>query len=202
MRWLSVCVTLPCFRPTHRWSWCCSCCWCGSVYIPIDHARDTILRFPPAPQIIMVLYLLLVWPYTAWQLQGLELTCHALELGLFAAALAVNTQWANAYVTLAMVVMFLATLVLLLVFELYRLWLVVQAGWQAVREWWAERKAKAERMAAEARERRDGSGDEEGAGAGRMERVGEEGEAVAVEVGSGDGERTGARPGDREVDGR
>ncbi len=147
----------------------------------------------------MVLYLLLVWPYTAWQLQGLELTCHVLELGLFAAALAVNTQWANAYVTLAMVVMFLTTLGLLLVFELYRLWLVVQAGWQAVREWWAERRAKAkeEREAAEARE---GSGDEEGPG--RMERGEGEREAVAVEVGSGDGGRPGAQPGDREGDGR
>jgi hypothetical protein len=38
----------------------------------------------------MLLYLLLVWPFTTWQLQTAELVCHGSELSIFVNALALS----------------------------------------------------------------------------------------------------------------
>jgi hypothetical protein len=42
------------------------------------------------PQVVMLLYLLLVWPFTTWQLQTAELICHVSELSIFVSALALS----------------------------------------------------------------------------------------------------------------
>ncbi len=51
----------------------------------------------------MLLYLLAARPYAEWQLQGVEVLCHAAELGLFVAALAVARQLQAQAATYAMI---------------------------------------------------------------------------------------------------
>ncbi|KAG2484137.1 hypothetical protein HYH03_017019 [Edaphochlamys debaryana] len=101
----------------------------------------------------MLLFLLTVRPFVTWQLQGMEVICHTLELALFAAALAVVGEDPRgpqsdsaAGATTAMVVLFIATIIVVLLYELYRLAMLVRYIWRGAREWWAERKlARAQR---------------------------------------------------------
>lgn len=51
----------------------------------------------------MLLYLLAARPYAEWQLQGVEVLCHAAELGLFVAALAVARRVQAQAATYAMI---------------------------------------------------------------------------------------------------
>lgn len=89
-------------------------------------------------QAIMLAYLLVSRPYLEWQLHGLELAAHSLELVIFIMAMVLmqGPQWR--YVSAlnwSMAGCFFATIVLLLIFEVHRIILIVRAVWKAFQEW-------------------------------------------------------------------
>ncbi|KAF5828002.1 hypothetical protein DUNSADRAFT_18376, partial [Dunaliella salina] len=69
----------------------------------------------------MLIYLLLSWPYLQWQLQVLELLAHTLEAVIIIFGMLQMDGNSEAYVTWVMIGCFFAVILLLLVYELWRL---------------------------------------------------------------------------------
>uniref|UniRef100_A0A7S3R1R0 Uncharacterized protein n=1 Tax=Dunaliella tertiolecta TaxID=3047 RepID=A0A7S3R1R0_DUNTE len=74
-----------------------------------------------ALQGIMLIYLLLAWPYLQWQLQVLELVAHALEAVIIIFGILQMDGSSEAYMTWVMIGCFFGVILLLLVYELWRL---------------------------------------------------------------------------------
>ncbi|KAG2492660.1 hypothetical protein HYH03_009075 [Edaphochlamys debaryana] len=131
-----------------------------------------------ALQAAMLAYLAAARPFVEWQLLSVEVACHALELTLFACALALLRALPDnaAPTTYIMIVCFFLVALLVLVYEIRRLWLMLKAAWHM----WRNRGAganrdshliTAEEEGAEGRDGKDGRGrDGRGSGGSRASR--------------------------------